>query len=62
MVVNRSRLQVGQVKVDALGYLGLFTATTMQEVQQIREKTPMEILSLVGVPVQGSLFKPKMQS
>ena len=52
-MVNRSLPDVGDIKINSLGFLGLFYGRNQKIVDEIEEKKPLEILTQVAVPVFG---------
>lgn len=49
LVVNRAKPHYNGIQVNSLGYLGLMFARDADQVREINEKTPLEILSSLGV-------------
>jgi ATP adenylyltransferase/5',5'''-P-1,P-4-tetraphosphate phosphorylase II len=53
MMVNRSRPYYGQsqIQINSLGYLGLLYAKDSSQLSEISEKSPLEILNSLAMPV-----------
>lgn len=53
MMVNRSRPYYGhsQIQINSLGYLGLLFAKDSSQLTEISEKSPLEILNQLAMPV-----------
>ena len=60
MMVNRSKAQLGSIQVNSLGYLGLLFAGNSDQLNDIRDKTPIEILTQLAVPVSSIGLKSKI--
>jgi len=55
LVVNRSKACYNnKIQVDALGFLGLLKVDQQDDIKEIKEKTPIELLNSLGVPVLGT--------
>lgn len=53
LMVNRSKACYGNINVNSLGYLGMLFAATSEQLKEINEKSPLEILNSLAVPVGG---------
>jgi ATP adenylyltransferase/5',5'''-P-1,P-4-tetraphosphate phosphorylase II len=54
LMVNRSKPSDGQVHINSLGFLGLLYGGNRDQLKEIRERKPLDILASVAVPVFGS--------
>ena len=53
LVVNRSKPAAGHIHINSLGFLGLLYGANPEQIREIYDKKPLEILSQVAVPVFG---------
>ena len=51
LMVNRSKSHCGQIQVNSMGYLGMLFAGNSDQLKEINDKSPVEILNQLAVPV-----------